>query len=137
MPSLYQIVHHIVCIHLKFPNLVELKTILTHWQLVSHKRQRDKEIKRQRYVEIINRVTKRRVTSSVMFVGKAGAYLSEAPFRCSTLGLAPGLTPKHYTRLETHARGKHSCLLQKSVNYGHEKLYSTSPRCQKVTYNLF
>jgi hypothetical protein len=30
-----------------------------------------------------------------MFAGKAGAYLSEAPFKCSTLGKAPGLTHKH------------------------------------------
>ncbi len=29
--------------------------------------------------------------TSVMFAGKAGAYMSEAPFRCSILGLAPGL----------------------------------------------
>ncbi len=26
---------------------------------------------------------------------KVGAYPSEAPLGCSTLGLAPGLTPKH------------------------------------------
>jgi hypothetical protein len=32
---------------------------------------------------------------SLMFAGKARAYPSEAPFRCSTLGYAPGLTYKH------------------------------------------
>jgi hypothetical protein len=29
---------------------------------------------------------------------------SEAPFKCSTLGYALGLTHKHYTRLEKLAR---------------------------------
>ncbi len=57
----------------------------------------------------------------------AGAYPSEAPFRCSTLGQAPGLTDKHYTRLERLAKDKHSSLLRKSVNYGHKKFYSTDP----------
>jgi hypothetical protein len=32
---------------------------------------------------------------SLMFAGKAGAYPSEAPFRCSTLGWVPVLTHKH------------------------------------------
>ncbi len=32
---------------------------------------------------------------SLMFAGKARAYPSEAPFRCSTLGQARGLTHKH------------------------------------------
>jgi hypothetical protein len=32
---------------------------------------------------------------SLMTFGKAGAYQSEALFRCTTLGLAPGLTHKH------------------------------------------
>jgi hypothetical protein len=44
-----------------------------------------------------------------MFAGKARAYPSEAPFRCSTLGTAPGL-------------------LRKSINYGHKKIYSSGPR---------
>jgi hypothetical protein len=30
-----------------------------------------------------------------MFAGKAGAFPSEAPFRFSSLGYAPGLTHKH------------------------------------------
>jgi hypothetical protein len=35
-----------------------------------------------------------------MFAGKLGAYPSEAPFKCSTLGQAPGIIRKHYTKLE-------------------------------------
>ncbi len=37
---------------------------------------------------------------SLMFVGKARANPSEAPFSCSTLGYAPLLNPKHLTTLE-------------------------------------
>ncbi len=37
---------------------------------------------------------------SLMFAGKLRAYPSEAPFKCSTLGQAPGITCKHYTKLE-------------------------------------
>jgi hypothetical protein len=48
---------------------------------------------------------------SQMFVGKAGVYLIEAPFRCFTLGKAPGLIHKHLTRLERLATDKHSSLL--------------------------
>jgi hypothetical protein len=39
-----------------------------------------------------------------MLAGKARAYPSEAAFRCSTLGQTPGLTHKHYTRLESLAK---------------------------------
>ncbi len=35
---------------------------------------------------------------SLMIASKARAYPSEAPLRCSTLGQAPGLIHKHYTR---------------------------------------
>ncbi len=35
-----------------------------------------------------------------MFASKAGAYLTEAPFRCSTLRYAHGLICKHQTRLK-------------------------------------
>jgi len=45
-----------------------------------------------------------------MFAGKAGAYPSEAPFRFSTLGEAPGLAQRQETRLERLARDKHSQL---------------------------
>ncbi len=41
---------------------------------------------------------------SLMFVGKARANPITAPFRCYTLGKAPGLAQKHYTRLEKLAR---------------------------------
>jgi len=43
---------------------------------------------------------------SLMFVGNSGAFLSEAPFRCSTLGKAPGLRaspPGHIFQL-LHSR---------------------------------
>jgi hypothetical protein len=50
-----------------------------------------------------------------MFAGKAGAYPSEASFRCSTLG--------HWTGLERLARDKHSSLLRKFVNCGRKKFY--------------
>ncbi len=60
----------------------------------------------------------------LIFGSKARAYPSEAPFRCSTLGYAPGLTHKHKTRLGRLARDKHSSLLRKSVNYGRKKFYS-------------
>ncbi len=48
---------------------------------------------------------------NLMFAVKAGAYLSKAPFRCSTLGQDPGLTHKHQTRLERLASDKHSSLI--------------------------
>jgi hypothetical protein len=38
-------------------------------------------------------VTGNNLPPSLMFLSKAGAYLSEAPFNGSTLGWAPGLTP--------------------------------------------
>jgi hypothetical protein len=43
---------------------------------------------------------------SLMFTSKVRVYPSEAPFRCFNLGLAPGLTPKHLTRLEKLVRDK-------------------------------
>ena len=62
-----------------------------------------------------------------MFVGKARTYPIEAPFRCSTLRLAPGLALKQKPRLERLARGKHSSLLRKYVNYGRKKFYNIGP----------
>jgi hypothetical protein len=47
---------------------------------------------------------------SLMLAGKAGAYLSEPPFRLSSLGAAPGITHKHFTMLERRARNDHSIL---------------------------
>ncbi len=52
-------------------------------------------------------------------------YLSEAPFRCSTLGQAPSLTNKDQARLERLAIDKHSRLLRKFINYGRNKFYDT------------
>ena len=60
---------------------------------------------------------------SLMNADKAKAYLSEAPFRCST----PGLTCNHYTRLEKLARDKHSSLLQKSVIYRQKSFITLGP----------
>ncbi len=63
------------------------------------------------------------------------AYPSEAPFRCSTIGYAPSLTYTYQTRLERLARDKHSSLLQRSVNYGRKKLYTTGPRASTNPQN--
>ncbi len=65
---------------------------------------------------------------SLMSAGKAGAYMSEAPFRCYTLGQALGLTHEQQTRLERLAKDKHSNPLPKYINYDGKKFYSTSPR---------
>jgi hypothetical protein len=54
--------------------------------------------------------------SRLLFVGKAEAYPSKAPFRYPTLGQAPGLNHKHYTRLNRLDWDKYSGLLQKSIN---------------------
>ncbi len=62
-----------------------------------------------------------------MFAGKAGAYPSEASFRCYTLRQAPGFTQKHKTRLERLARDKRNSLLQKVVNYGQNFFYNIGP----------
>jgi hypothetical protein len=50
---------------------------------------------------------------SLMFVGKARANPSTAPFRRSTQGQASGLTHKHQTWLERLAREQRSSLIQK------------------------
>ena len=39
-----------------------------------------------------------------------------------------------FTRLERLARDEHSSLLQKSVNYGRKKVYSTGPGVKKVVW---
>ncbi len=69
----------------------------------------------------------RSLKSSLMFRGKARAYPSEAPFRCSTLGQAPELNHTYQTRLQRLSRAKHSSLLRKSVNYGCKKFYRIGP----------
>jgi hypothetical protein len=52
-----------------------------------------------------------------MFASKAGAYMSEAPFKRSTLQQATGLALKHYIRLEKTTRDKHSSLLGPFISY--------------------
>ncbi len=52
-----------------------------------------------------------RLKPSLMFAIKALAYLSEAPFRYSTLGLATVLTRKHETTQEWPAWDEHPSLL--------------------------
>ncbi len=64
---------------------------------------------------------------SLMFAGKAGAYRSGEPSRCSTLGQAPDLTLTHKTRLERTAKDKHFRLFGASVNYGRKKAYNIGP----------
>jgi hypothetical protein len=59
-----------------------------------------------------------------MFANKAGATPSEPTLRFSTLGQAPSLTIKYYTRLKRPARDKHSSLSQIFVNYGRKKFYN-------------
>jgi len=61
-----------------------------------------------------------------MFVGKAGAYPSKAPFRCSTQGKALSISNMQKTRLERLARDKH-CSFTKSVNYSCKKFYRIGP----------
>ncbi len=64
---------------------------------------------------------------SLMFVGKArGLPQSGAPERGFTL-ICPNLAQKHWTRLEVLAWDKNSECLQKSLNYGRTKVYSTGP----------
>ncbi len=57
-----------------------------------------------------------------LFASKAEAYLSEAPFMCSTR-VGSGLTCKHYARLERLARDKNSSLFRSFVKYDCKKLY--------------
>jgi hypothetical protein len=67
------------------------------------------------------------IQPSLLLVGKAGAYPSEAHFRYHALAYAPVLTNKHYTRLERFARDRHSSLLQILVNYYHKKFFNNVP----------
>ncbi len=64
---------------------------------------------------------------SIVFAGKAGAYPSEAPFKCSILEWAPGLAHKQSTSMERLAKNKHSSLLRIFVNYGQKKFYNIGP----------
>ncbi len=53
----------------------------------------------------------------LIFACKSGAYLSEEPFNCSTLGQVLGLSYKYQSRLERLASVKHSSLLCNFTNY--------------------
>jgi hypothetical protein len=59
-----------------------------------------------------------------MAVPMAVPYGCFHDYWCSTLRQAPGLSHKHYTRLEKLAGDKDSCLLQKFVNYRNKKFYN-------------
>jgi hypothetical protein len=61
---------------------------------------------------------------SLMFTNLSRACPSQAPFRCSTLVQASGLTQKYYTRLEKPVGKKHSSLLGSFMGYKENK---TSP----------
>jgi len=56
---------------------------------------------------------------SLMFVGNAGSYPSEAPFGCFTLGLAPILI----CRLVKLVGDEHFNLLRSFVNFRQKKFY--------------
>jgi hypothetical protein len=58
---------------------------------------------------------------SLMFASNVTACTSEAPFRCSTLRLAPGLTHKHLTRPERRVRNKHLGLVGPLISYEENK----------------
>jgi len=61
-----------------------------------------------------------------MFAGKAGAYPSEGPFMCSTLGSAPGLT--HKVRLGWKGLpGTITSLLQKYIYYRQNFFMTLAP----------
>jgi hypothetical protein len=62
-----------------------------------------------------------------MFVGEIRAYTSEAPFRCTSLGWAPALIPKHWTRLERLVEDKQSSLLRTLVIYGYKSFITLAP----------
>jgi hypothetical protein len=52
---------------------------------------------------------------------------------------SPGLTRKHWTRLERLAMDKHSGLLQKFVNYSRNNIYDTGPcsHDQNTSFSLY
>jgi hypothetical protein len=54
---------------------------------------------------------------------EVGAYLKEAPFKCSDVGKALGLTHQ----LVRPAIERHSSLLLKFVDYGCKKFYKIGP----------
>jgi hypothetical protein len=69
---------------------------------------------------------------NLMFIVKTWVYPIEEPFRCSTLGLAPGLAHIPYSMLERLSMDKHSSLLRKFLNHGQKKFYNIGP-CLSVS----
>ncbi len=69
---------------------------------------------------------------SLIFVSKAGTYLSEASH---VLYYRLGLTYKHWTGLEWAARDKHSNIMKTFVNCGRKMFYnigSAEPNVSKL-----
>jgi hypothetical protein len=56
-----------------------------------------------------------------MFASEVGAYLSEVPFKCTTLGLALGRAHKLKTK------DKNSSLLGTFINYSQKKFDNIEP----------
>jgi hypothetical protein len=57
---------------------------------------------------------------------KAGATLTGAPFRCSTIGLAPVLTCKHEITVDRLTKDKQSGLFGSFINYAHKRLITSA-----------
>jgi hypothetical protein len=61
--------------------------------------------------------------SSLIFVSMTEAHLSKAPLRFYTLGLAPGLTHKYWTKQERPAKNKHNILFAPVFGYEENRLF--------------
>ena len=73
-------------------------------------------------------VTVNRFLPSLIFAGKAGAYLSRP--LTGAKGLKVGY--KCWTRVEVTNSDQHPILLRYEVNYSRKKFYSAGPECQFV-----
>ncbi len=71
---------------------------------------------------------------SLMFSGEDGAYSSEAPFRCSTLGQALALPANIRLGWKGLPENKRSSLLWKVITYSCKKFYNIGPWCQSFEY---
>jgi hypothetical protein len=65
---------------------------------------------------------------SLMIVHTAGSPPYSGALEGASLGQSPGLTRKHYTRLDRPGRDKHSSLLRILVSYGGKTLYNIGSR---------
>ncbi len=65
---------------------------------------------------------------SLMLVHTAGSLSSSGALEGASLGQSPGLTRKHYTRLDRPGRDKHSSLLRILVIYVCKTLYNIGSR---------